>query len=117
MHAIAQQKDMPNDLCLLFNPVALQGPARLQTIVVAAEGMTSKDKVDALLMLPHMRHLVDEQALPLHGGRAEIRTEQLTLWMKPQMTVRRHGDPAGLEPEPFAIVYKHPAIIDGIPKD
>lgn len=79
--------------------------------------MPAKDKIDPILMLPNMSHFVNEQALPLNGSRAEIQAEQITLWVKPQMTIRGHGDLAGLEPEPLPIMNEHPAIVYGIAKD
>src|SRR3546814_19057368 len=49
---LAQQKGVPHDLRLLLDAVALERPAGLQGVAVAAEGMAGQRQPDPALMLP-----------------------------------------------------------------
>src|SRR3546814_10211368 len=69
---LAQQKGVPHDLRLLLDAVALERPAGLQGVAVAAEGMAGQRQPDAALMLPVMGHLMDEKALRLQRAAAKI---------------------------------------------
>ena len=54
---------MPDDFGLLFQPILVELPPRLQAIIIAAKRMPPKRQKYALLVLPHMHQFVDEQAL------------------------------------------------------
>ena len=108
---------MPHDLSLLLQPVLLQPPARLQAIIIPAEGVAFQRQENALLILPDMRHFMDEQALPVERAFTEIAAEQIVLRMEPEMPIGRHGDPFRLKRKPFAVVHAHPCIVDRMAED
>ncbi len=94
---------MANDFSLLFNAIAMERPAGPQHIVIAAKGVAPQQQVDAGLMLPNMRHLVDKQALLRQVRCAEIIAIMLAVRVKVDATARRHDDATRLEPPPFAL--------------
>ncbi len=65
---------MANDLRLLFETVAVERFARLKSVSVAAKGMAHQWQIEtaALLRLPNVGQLVDEEALPAEGFSSEI---------------------------------------------
>ena len=74
---------MTDDLGLLFDAILPKRPSRFERIIIAAKWVTFEGQENALLILPHMRHFVDEQPLQTQVPRAEIFAEQIVLWMKP----------------------------------
>src|SRR5690349_11138146 len=61
-----REKAVADDLRLLLQAVAAEGPPGLQLVGIAAEGMAHQRQIEraALLRLPDMGHLMDEKALP-----------------------------------------------------
>lgn len=92
VEAAPQQKRVPNNFSLLFNSITLQRPARLDCIVIAAEGMAAEQQVPfpALLGLPDMCHLMDEQPLAGHGRTGKVVAINVTTGVKMQMAARGH---------------------------
>ena len=108
---------MAHNFCLLFNAIAMERPTGSQNIVIAAKGVTPQQQVDAGLVLPNMRHLMDEQALLGQVRRAEIIAIMLAMRVKVDAPPRRHDDAARLEPPPFALDETDGVIIYGSAKD
>jgi hypothetical protein len=108
---------MANDFSLLFNAIAMERPAGPQHIVIAAKGVAPQQQVDAGLVLPNMRHLVDKQALLRQVRRAEIIAIMLAVWVEMDAPARRHDDATRLEPPPFSLDKTDGAIIYGSAKD
>jgi hypothetical protein len=65
-------------------------------------------------MLPDVDKFMDEQPLQVQPAIAEIVTKKLVFWMKPKMTVGRHGYPLWLKPPPFAVVDADFSVIECI---
>jgi hypothetical protein len=103
---------MAHDFGLLLNAVTLKRPARLQAVIIAAEGMAREGQVDALLMLPHMGHFVDEQTLIGQMLITEIVAILIAFGMKMDVPARCHDDAARLEPPPFAVEEPYIVIVD-----
>ena len=80
--------------------------------MVAAEWMPPQQQVHPLLMLPDMRHFVDEQTLIGQIGATEISAIQITPWMKVDHAARRHDRFSRLKEGPFAIGDPDAAIVD-----
>lgn len=108
---------MAHNFCLLFNAIAMERPAWPQHIVIAAKGVAPQQQVDAGLVLPNMRHLMDEQALLRQIRRAEIIAIMLAMRVKVDAPTRRHDDAARLEPPPFALDETDGVIIYGRAED
>lgn len=108
---------MPDDFCLLFNAIAMERPAGPQHIVIAAKGVTPQQQVYAGLMLPDMRHLMNEQALLGQVRRAEIIAIMLAVWVKVDTPAWCHDDAAGLKEPPFPAHEADGVVIDCIAED
>jgi hypothetical protein len=63
--AVAQQKGVADDLRLLLQPVSGQRAAGDERIIVARPRHAAQRQEDAVLILPDMHHLVDEEALQI----------------------------------------------------
>src|SRR3546814_17755599 len=96
---------MPHDLRLLFEAVAVEAPAGLETVAIGREGMAHQHQIPApaRLRLPDMHHLVNEQ--PLRGAvrAAEVLAIKAAVRMEMQCTHRRHPHPARLEENPLLV--------------
>jgi len=68
------QESMPDNLGLLLDAIAIEQPAGFEPIVIAAERMTHQRQPEApaLLRLPDVDHLVNEQTLPGEIGLRKI---------------------------------------------
>src|SRR3546814_18837697 len=93
-----RMSDWSSDVCasdLLLDPVARQRPAGMERIAVAAERMPRDRQEDALLVLPDVRHLVDEQ--PLVGQRriGEIVAIERASGVEMDAARGRHDDEIG----------------------
>src|SRR3546814_18705939 len=90
---------MPHDLRLLFEAVAVEAPAGLETVAIGREGMAHQHQIPApaRLRLPDMHHLVNEQ--PLRGAvrAAEVLALKADARMAMQCNNRRHNHPARRE--------------------
>ena len=95
---------MPDDFGLLFQPISVELPPRLQAIIIAAKRMPPKWQAYAFLVLPHMHEFVDEQALRAEASIAKIIAEYIALWVKPYMAVRGHRHAARLKPKISAVM-------------
>jgi hypothetical protein len=71
---VPEQKCVTHDFGLLFDPVAIKLPPWMKCIAISTEHVTPQRQVPSAvdLSLPHMRHLVDEQALVTDGSEVEI---------------------------------------------
>ena len=74
---------MPNDFRLLLDAIASKRLARPDCISVSAKGVAGEGKVDAVLMLPDMRHFVNEQPLPVESLFTEIIAIETAFRMQP----------------------------------
>jgi hypothetical protein len=110
--AVFQKKVMPNDFRLLFNAILSQSPSRFDTVTVPAKRMPSEGEEYPALMLPHMRHFVDEQSLFSNMLVTEIVAEQFALGMEMNVSARGHHNVFGLEPPPFMIAQSHMIILN-----
>jgi hypothetical protein len=54
---------MTDDLCLLLDPIAGKAAAGHQRVAIAAERVPRDRQENARLVLPDMRHFMDEQPL------------------------------------------------------
>ena len=95
---------MPDDFGLLFQPISVELPPRLQAIIIAAKRMPPKRQAYAPLVLPHMHELVDQQALRAQASIAKIIAEYIALWVKPDMAVGGHRHAARLKPKIPAVM-------------
>ena len=108
---------MPDNLCLLLNPIAPERPSRFERIIIAAKGMPPQDEVHARLMLPDMRHFVDEQPLRIQTSIAEIITIVISAGVKMDAAARGHHGLLWLEKGPFVMGNFDLGIVNGIAKD
>ncbi len=109
-----QQKIVADNLCLLLNAILSERFSGLQFIVITREGISRQRQEHALLMLPDMHHLVNEQRLDIACRSAEIIAEQIAFGMKPEIAIRCHGYPPVLKQPPFAIENGYLIIVDGL---
>src|SRR3546814_10973388 len=65
--ARAQQEGVPHEFGLLFDAVAPERPAGTDDIGITAEGMAGERQAHALLVLPDVRPLMNEQPLQFHA--------------------------------------------------
>ncbi len=72
---MAQKEDVPHDFGLLFKPILMELPARLQTIIITAKRVPPERQEYAFLMLPYMHQLMNEKTLQMEVGVAEIVAE------------------------------------------
>ncbi len=63
--SVPEQERVFDDLGLLLEPVALEPLSGLKIIRIAAERQPAQHQVDTNLMLPDMRHFMDEYSLAL----------------------------------------------------
>ena len=82
MPAAVREEAVADDFRLLLKAIVARRPPRLQLIAVAAERVPHQRKIEApaLLRLPDMRELVDEEALPVERLRAEKSSDQRSEW-------------------------------------
>src|SRR5690606_35111657 len=114
LETAAQEKGVTDDLRLLLDPVAAQRPTRLEAVVVAAERMPHERQIPppALLCLPDMRHLVQEQALEAHVPLGEIVAVPGRGGVKMDVAARGHQRAAWLEGMPAPPPETHRIAID-----
>ena len=110
------EKTMPDDLRLLLEAIVFEPPAGLQLVAVAAEGVAHQRQVEtaALLRLPDMGQLMNEEPLPMQRLPRKVLRPQVRMRMEMDMPHRRHGDAARLERPPLAADHPHLRIIDRI---
>lgn len=111
---VPQKESVTYDFRLLFDPVSVESPSRLEVVVISAPWVTTKDEipVSTRLGLPDMRHLVDEMRLPFQRRGGEVIAIPLCKWMEMQVSARSHRDIAGLERKPLATLDGHTGIVD-----
>ena len=105
---------MADDFALLFNAITPQRPTRFERIAIPAKRVAAQDQVDARLLLPDMRHFMDEQPLLIDVAITEIAAIKIALWVKPDVAIGRHRHAARLEKRPFAVVDADVVILDGV---
>lgn len=108
---------MADDFGLLLQPVTMERLARLDCVIVAAEGVAFQWQDDALLMLPDVSHLVQEQALIDRVGGSEIVAVERAFGVEMDVASGRHHGFARLEEGPFAADDAHGGIIDRAAED
>ena len=107
---------MANDFRLLFKAIVLEPPSLDERIAVLAKWVTHQRQVKspASLRLPHMRELVDENALFAQVFAGEIFRPQVRMRVEMDVSRRRHSDVAWLEGPPAAAKHPDPRIVDRI---
>lgn len=110
---------MADNFRLLFKSVALERPTGLDLITVTAEGMPHQRQIEAaaLLGLPDVRQLVDEETLPVKGFFCEILRPKVRMRMEVNMAHRRHRNASRLKGPPFAMDHAHSRIVDRVTED
>ena len=111
-----RQEDVGDDLRLLFQAIAVEGFFRLDLVRITAERVAHERQVEAAsrLGLPHMCHLVNEEALAAERLSREIVRPDSSIGMEVDVASRCHGRIAGVEGPPFALEQAHLRIIDRI---
>ncbi len=98
---------MAHDLGLLLDAVSRERPPRLEAIGITAERVAAQDEAEARLVLPDMRHLVDEQRLIVEIGGAEAGSIARARRVEIDVSARRHDDIARLQRPPAASPDAH----------
>ena len=114
LRASPQHEDMADNLCLLLNAIAPERPPRLEVIIIAAKGMPPQHEVHPRLMLPNMRHFVDEQPLRIQVSGAEIIAIMVSAGMKMDAAARSHHSLLWLEKGPFVVSNLYLGIVDRV---
>ena len=114
-----REEPVPHDFGLLLKPIGLEALHRLELIGVSAERVAHQRKVEPStgLGLPDVRHLVDEQALPMQRFLRKIFRPELRMRMEMDSAHRRHRDAVRLERPPFAANHPDLRIVDRIAED
>src|SRR5262249_42621038 len=112
----AQQEDMPDDLRLLLDAIAVERLAGFESVAGTAEGMAHQQQVAASagLRLPDMGHLMQEQGLQTGPFGAVILAPQPAFGVGVDVAHRRDQYVPGLEREEGAAADRHPFAVDGI---
>jgi len=107
---------MADDFRLLFKTIVFEPPAFDERISVAAEWVAHQRQVKApaLLRLPHMGELVDEDPLLVQGLAGEIFRPEVRMRVEMDVPRGRHCDVAGLKRPPSAPDHANPCVIDRI---
>ena len=113
---LTQHEIMADDFGLLFDAVAFERPAGPDRVIIAAERVAREGEENALLMLPDVHHLVNEQALVADMRRTEIVAVDPAFGVKPDRAIGCHRHAARLEQPIFARVDAHRVIIDRVTK-
>ena len=105
---------MPDDFCLLLDPVPGERPAWPQAVIVSTgERPPQNEKPGpSLLNLPDMDHLVNKMSLQAERGGTEIGAIAVRAGMEMDMSTRRHRYRAGLERKPAPPPDHHPVAIN-----
>ena len=108
------EEAMADDFRLLFKTIVFEPPAFDERISVAAEWVAHQRQVKspASLRLPHMRELVDENALFAQVFAGEIFRPEVRMRVEMDVPGGRHCDVAGLKRPPSAADHANPCVID-----
>ncbi|VWX51556.1 hypothetical protein NOVOSPHI9U_40231 [Novosphingobium sp. 9U] len=119
MHPALQQKHVPHDLGLLLQAIALQPPPRSQHIIVAAQRMAHQGQVPAAAMLglPDVRHLMQEQRLRLQASMRKIIYIKRRARVEVDVAGRCHQRVHRLEREPAAALHPYRLAVDLFAED
>lgn len=99
--ALPHQEDMADDLRLLLNAIAGEGPPRPDGVTIAAKRVPAQEQVNAVLVLPHMDKLVNEVTLLPQRSRAEAVAIAAAGRMEMDMATGRHRHVSRLQRPPF----------------
>ena len=107
--ALRRQEGMRDKLCLLLDAVGGEWPRWIEAVIIAAERVAHQREIEppALLRLPDMDELVDEEALQTQRRFAEIVAVVRARRVEMQMPHRRHHGAARLEREEAAAPDAH----------
>ena len=110
---------MADNFRLLFNAIASEGLASPDRVGIAAEGVAHEREIEAaaLLSLPHMGHLVNEETLAQQRLAREIFGPSAGRGVEIDASIGRHRGIFRLKRPPFALDQPNLRIIDRIPEN
>jgi hypothetical protein len=114
-----QEVDVTDNLRLLLKAVRLELLPGGDHVSIPAKRVPHEGKVQlaVLLRLENVRHLMNEEALPIERLGGEIWRPERPIRREIDVAVRSHGDVAGLEGPPAAADDPYRRWVDGIAED
>ena len=113
------EEAVADDFRLLFKAIVFEAPAFDQVVAIAAKGMTHQwqVKAPALLGLPYMGQLVDEDALAMQGLSSKIFRPKIGMGVEVDAAGWCHRDVARLEGPPPSADHADLRVIDRVAED